>query len=170
MHQLFFEHGLGGLQSRDIFLLLDVCICVRVWGSAREDKQLRGSLELGARVRSARHSLSAFLRLKRLKGVLEMEGAMMGRSSVLGQFHHLFLSFLPSPGGAWFTKPLLMVFHSFYLALHFWRANSYESVPLSRNPSLTWKKRWRNPQLQQPSVPREYLLPLWISLPKNTIL
>lgn len=24
----FFEHGLGGLQSRDIFLLLDVCICV----------------------------------------------------------------------------------------------------------------------------------------------
>lgn len=129
-------------------------VYVCVWGSAREDKQLRGSLELGARIRSARHSLSAFLRLKRLtpKGVLETEGATMGRSSVLGQFHHLFLSFLPSPGGAWFTKPLLMVFHSFYLAPHFWRANSYESVPLSRNPCLTWKKRWRNPQLQQPSV------------------
>ena len=44
---------------------------------------------------------------------------MVGRRSLLGQFYHLFLSFLPSPGEVWFTKPLLMVFHSFYLHPNF---------------------------------------------------
>lgn len=34
------------------------------------------------------------------KGAFEIEGAMTGRSSLRGQFHHLFLQFLPSAGGA----------------------------------------------------------------------
>lgn len=41
-------------------------------------------------------------RRQTLKGALEIEGAMTGRSSVRGggEFHHLFLQFLPSAGGA----------------------------------------------------------------------
>lgn len=60
-------------------------------------------------------------------------------------------------------EPLLIVFHSFYLVPHFRRANS-ENLP-------KLGKRDRGfPQLQRPPEQREYLLPLWISLSKNTIL
>ena len=104
-------------------------VSVCIWGTTKEDKQLRVSPELVVRVPSARHGLSAFLRLERLI----LKGCYGGEEKPAGAILPSFSQLSAQSWGSVVHKATSHGFPQLLSAPHLWRANFYENVPLSRN-------------------------------------